>query len=166
MLRQVMQVVAMIHHEGDAYGVSFPDFPGCTIVADDLDSALAKAAEVLAFHAEGLAEDGLLPQPRSLNELKSDPEFCEDAKDAVLALVPYQQPTRAVRINITLEESLLARIDRSADAASETRSGYLAAAARLRMGMLGERPTSKSSRSERKPSARRSSRNERSGGST
>jgi DNA end-binding protein Ku len=141
-----MQVVAMIHHEGDAYGVSFPDFPGCTTVADDLDSALAKAAEVLAFHAEGLAEDGPLPRPRSLRELKSDPDFCEDAKDAVLVFVPYEPPTRAVRINITLEESLLARIDRSADAASETRSGYLAEAARLRMGMLGERPTSKSSR--------------------
>ncbi|HEY1363579.1 MAG TPA: Ku protein [Xanthobacteraceae bacterium] len=144
-----MQVVAMIHHEGAAYGVSFPDFPGCTTVADDLDGALAKAAEVLAFHAEGLAEDGPLPLPRSLSELKSDPDFCEDAKDAVLVLVPYEPPTRAVRINITLEESLLARIDRSADAASETRSGYLAAAARLRMGMLGERPTSKLSRSTR-----------------
>lgn len=141
-----MQVVAMIHHEGDAYGVSFPDFPGCTTVADDLDSAVAKAAEVLAFHAEGLAEDGPLPRPRSLSELKSDPDFYEDAKDAVLVLVPYEPPTRAMRINITLEESLLARIDRSADAASETRSGYLAEAARLRMGMLGERPTSKSSR--------------------
>src|SRR5215467_1805752 len=140
-----MQVVAMIHHEGDAYGVSFPDFPGCTTVADDLDSALAKAAEVLAFHAEGLAEDGPLPRPRSLSELKNDPDFCEDAKDSVLVLVPYEPPTRAVRINITLEESLLARIDRSADAASETRSGYLAEAARLRMGILGERPTSKSS---------------------
>jgi DNA end-binding protein Ku len=141
-----MQIVAMIHHEGDAYGVSFPDFPGCTTVADDLDSALAKAAEVLAFHAEGLAEDGPLPRPRSLSELKSDPDFCEDAKDAVLVLVPYEPPTRAVRINITLEESILARIDRSAAAVSETRSGYLAAAARLRMGMLGERPTRKSSR--------------------
>jgi DNA end-binding protein Ku len=140
-----MQVVAMIHHEGGAYGVSFPDFPGCTTVADDLDSALAKAAEVLAFHAEGLAEDGPLPHPRSLSELESDPDFCEDSKDAVLVLVPYEPPSRAVRINITLEESLLARIDRSAAAASETRSGYLAAAARLRMRMLGERPTRKSS---------------------
>jgi DNA end-binding protein Ku len=142
-----MQVVAMIHQEGDAYGVSFPDFPGCTTVADDLDSALAKAAEVLAFHAEGLAEDGPLPRPRSLSELKSDPDFCADAKDAVLVLVPYEPPTRAVRINITLEESLLARIDRSAAAASETRSGYLAEAARLRMGTLGERTISKSNRS-------------------
>jgi DNA end-binding protein Ku len=141
-----MQVVALIHHQGDAYGVSFPDFPGCTTVADNLESAVAKAGEVLAFHAEGLAEDGPLPHPRSLSELRSDPDFREDAKDAVLVLVSYEPPTRAVRINVTLEESLLARIDRSADAASETRSGYLAAAARLRMGMSGERSSSKSSR--------------------
>jgi predicted RNase H-like HicB family nuclease len=156
-----MQVVALIHHEGDAYGVSFPDFPGCTTVAGDLDTAVAKAAEVLAFHAEGLAEDGPLPHPRSLSELKSDSDFCEDAKHAVLVLVPYDPPTRAVRINVTLEESLLARIDRSADAAGETRSGYLAAAARLRMGTPGKRLISKSSRS----LARHSSRNERAGGS-
>jgi DNA end-binding protein Ku len=139
-----MHVVAMIHHEGGAYGVSFPDFPGCTTVASDLDGAVAKAGEVLAFHAEGLAEDGPLPHPRSLRELESDPDFCEDAKDALLVLVPYEPPTRAVRVNITLEKSLLARVDRSAEAAGETRSGYLAAAARLRMGMLGERPVTQS----------------------
>jgi DNA end-binding protein Ku len=142
-----MQVVGMIHHEGGAYGVSFPDFPGCTTVANDLDGAVAKAGEVLAFHAEGLAEDGPLPRPRSLSELESDPAFCEEATGALLILVPYEPPTRAVRINITLEESLLARIDRSANAANETRSGYLAGAARLRMGRLGKGPVNKSSRS-------------------
>jgi DNA end-binding protein Ku len=129
-----MHVVAMIHHGGDGYGVSFPDFPGCTTVAKDLDSAVAKAGEVLAFHAEGLVEDGPLPRPRSLSELQSDPDFLEDAKDAALVLVPYEPPSRAVRINMTVEESLLARIDRAAEAAGETRSRYFATSARLRMG--------------------------------
>jgi DNA end-binding protein Ku len=154
-----MQVVAMIHHEDGAYGVSFPDFPGCTTVADDLDTAVAKAGEVLAFHTEGLAQDGALPRPRNLRELQSDPDFREDAKGAVLVLVPYEPPTRSVRINITLEESLLARIDRSADAAAETRSGYLAKAARFRMGMMGNRIASKpkvDSAPEIEPSPRRS----------
>jgi len=129
-----MHVVAMIHHEGDAFGVSFPDFPGCTTVASDLESAVAKAAEVLAFHAEGLAEDGPLPRPRTLSELDRDPNFLEDRKDALLVLVPYEPPSRAVRINVTIEESLLARIDHAAEAAGETRSRYLATSARLRMG--------------------------------
>jgi predicted RNase H-like HicB family nuclease len=131
-----MNVVAMVHYENGAYGVSFPDFPGCTTVADDLDGAVAKAAEVLAFHVEGLAEDGPLPRPRSMSELERDPAFREDARGALLVLVPYNPPTRAVRINITVDESLLARIDRAAEAEGETRSGYLAKAAVARMGMV------------------------------
>ena len=51
-----MQAVALIDHENDVYGVSFPDFPGCTTTAGDLDAAAARAAEVLAFHVEGLAD--------------------------------------------------------------------------------------------------------------
>src|SRR2546430_2156062 len=111
-----MNVVALIHHENGVYGVSFPDFPGCTTVASDLDTAVAKAAEVLAFHVEGLAEDGPLPQPRSMDELARDPAFREDAEGALLVLVPYDPPARAVRINITVDESLLTRIDRAAAA--------------------------------------------------
>jgi predicted RNase H-like HicB family nuclease len=133
-----MHVVAMIHQEGEAFGVSFPDFPGCTTVANDLESAIAKAAEVLAFHAEGLAEDGTLPRARSLTELNEDRDFLEDRTDALLVLVPYEPPSRAVRINVTIEESLLSRIDHAAEAAGETRSRYLATSARLRMGGSSE----------------------------
>ena len=75
-----MQVVALIDEDDGAYGVSFPDFPGCTTVADNLDAAVAKAAEVLAFQVEGLAEDGPVPEPRSLAELARDPEFRADFK--------------------------------------------------------------------------------------
>jgi predicted RNase H-like HicB family nuclease len=137
-----MNVVALVHHENGAYGVSFPDFPGCTTVAADLDGAVAKAAEVLAFHVEGLAEDGPLPQVRGMSELERDPTFREDAEGALLVLVPYSPPTRAVRINITVDESLLARIDRAAEAEGETRSAYLANAAIARLGTVLERARS------------------------
>jgi predicted RNase H-like HicB family nuclease len=129
----MMQVVALIDEDDGAYGVSFPDFPGCTTVADNLDAAVAKAAEVLAFHVEGLAEDGPVPGPRSLAELARDPEFRADFKNAFAALVPYHPPTRAVRVNITLEESLMERVDRAAGQVGETRSGYLAEAAKRRL---------------------------------
>jgi predicted RNase H-like HicB family nuclease len=128
-----MQVVALIDEENGTYGVSFPDFPGCTTVADSLDAAVARAAEVLAFHVEGLAEDGLVPESRSMGELMRDPEFRAARKNALAVLVPYQPPSRAVRINITLEESLLERIDRAASRAGDTRSGYLAQAAKERL---------------------------------
>jgi predicted RNase H-like HicB family nuclease len=38
-----MQVVALIHDENGVHGASFPDFPGCTTVADNADRAIAKA---------------------------------------------------------------------------------------------------------------------------
>ena len=107
----------------------FPGFPGCTTTADTLDAAVAKAAEVLAFHVEGLAEGGPLPVPRTLEELRKDRQF----RAALVALVPYAPPARAVRLNITLDESLLTRVDRAAASAGETRSGFLVEAARRRL---------------------------------
>ncbi len=128
-----MQVVALIDEEDGRFGVSFPDFPGCVTVASTLDEAVAKAEQVLAFHAEGLAEDGPLPVPRTLAELRKDAEFRSDAKGSLLALIPYAPPSKALRINVTIEESLLNRIDNAAAAAGETRSGFLALAARKRL---------------------------------
>jgi predicted RNase H-like HicB family nuclease len=128
-----MQVVALIDEDEGQFGVSFPDFPGCTTIGMSPDDAVTRAAEVLAFHVEGLAEDGPLPVPRTLAELHRDKSFRRDAKDALVALVPYAPPTRAVRINITLDESLLERVDRTAESLGETRSGFLAAAARKRL---------------------------------
>jgi predicted RNase H-like HicB family nuclease len=129
-----MQVVALIHEENGVFGASFPDFLGCITVANSLDAIVPKAAEVLAFHIEGMMEDGLpLPPVRTLAQLRKDPVFRADSVGAMIALVPYMPPARAARINITLDESLLARVDRAAEAAGETRSGYLADAARRRL---------------------------------
>jgi predicted RNase H-like HicB family nuclease len=129
-----MQVVTLIHEENGLFGASFPDFLGCITVADSLDAIVPKAAEVLAFHIEGMIEDGLeLPPVRTLARLRKDPAFRADSAGAMIVLVPYAPPARAMRINITLDESLLARVDRAAEAAGETRSGYLADAARRRL---------------------------------
>lgn len=129
-----MQVVALVHEEDGTFGVSFPDFPGCVTAADTLDGAAAKAREVLAFHADGMAEDGLaLPAVRTLDELRKDKEARADMRGALIMLVPYDPPSRAVRINLTMDEALLARVDQAASRAGESRSGFLAAAARKRL---------------------------------
>jgi predicted RNase H-like HicB family nuclease len=130
-----MQVVALIHEENGVFGASFPDFLGCITIADSLDAIIPKAAEALAFHVEGMIEDGPLPPVRTLSQLRKDPIFREDSVGAMIALVPYTPPARAARINITVDESLLERVDRAAEAAGETRSGYLATAARQRLAI-------------------------------
>ena len=120
-----MDYIALLRKETDTdYGVDFPDLPGCTTTGSTLDEAKEMAAEAIAFHIEGLIEDGEgIPAPSSLEEIMAD----KANKDAVAFLVPYQSSEKAVRVNITLPSSLLKRIDRQSG--ERGRSGFLAAAA-------------------------------------
>jgi predicted RNase H-like HicB family nuclease len=63
--------IALIHKDANSdYGVSFPDLPGVISAGSTLDEAHAMAAEALAFHLEGLAEDGeTVPEPSTLEEI-------------------------------------------------------------------------------------------------
>jgi predicted RNase H-like HicB family nuclease len=71
-----------------AVGVWFPDLPGCTTAGDDIDEALRNAPEALELYAEGLGKDGKqLPRPRTLTELKADPDVARDLKTYMVALV-------------------------------------------------------------------------------
>jgi len=120
--------IGLIHKDADSdFGVSFPDFPGVATAGKDLDDARAMAQEALAFHVEGLAEDGeTIPEPSTLEAVMSNPEN----RDAVAVLIPLKTETRkAVRLNITLPEDVLVQIDAYAEANGLTRSGFLASAA-------------------------------------
>lgn len=124
-------VYALIHEEGGAYGISFPDFPGCVSGGATLDEALARGRETLAFHVAGMIEDGdALPSLRSLTELKRDKDFVEDSDGAVIVAVPVDLPGKAVRVNVSIDEALLEAIDRRARALGQSRSSFLAEAAR------------------------------------
>ena len=68
--------IALIHKDPDSsYGVSFPDVPGVITAGDTLEEALEMGAEVLRFAFEDW--EGPRPTPRSLDALRSDPEFAE-----------------------------------------------------------------------------------------
>ena len=128
------QVYALIHEEDGVFGISFPDFPGCVSAGADVEEALARGRDTLAFHIAGMIEDGeALPRLRTVAELRRDPIFLADAEGATLALVPIDLPGKSVRVNISLDETLLDQIDRAARARGETRSGFLASAARGRL---------------------------------
>src|SRR6266540_7008434 len=68
--------IALIHKDPHSeFGVSFPDFPGCISAGASLDAARANAEEVLAFHVEGMAEDGeAIPEPSSLEDIMAEPD--------------------------------------------------------------------------------------------
>lgn len=125
---------ALIHEEDGVFGISFPDFPGCVSTGLTEEEALRKGAQALSFHVAGMVEDGdALPVLRNLAELRASASFREDAEGAVAALIPFDLPGRAVRLNISMEERLLESVDRAAAAAGQSRSAFLAEAARQRL---------------------------------
>ncbi|MCA3595034.1 MAG: type II toxin-antitoxin system HicB family antitoxin [Methylobacterium sp.] len=82
--------IAMVHKENDScYGVSFAEFPGQITAADSLDEAVERASSLLSFIADGWETgDGPFPEPRTIDELRKDPEFLEDSAEAILIAVP------------------------------------------------------------------------------
>jgi predicted RNase H-like HicB family nuclease len=125
---------ALIHDESGVLGISFPDFPGVVSTGRSPDEVLRKGSEALTFHVAGMVEDGdPLPVVRSLQDLQSDRAYREAAKGATVAMVQFEMPTQAVRINVMMDENLLEAVDRAAKALGQSRSAFLAAAARLRI---------------------------------
>ncbi len=86
--------IVIVHKDPDsAYGMTFPDAPGCFSAADELDDHFANASEALALWTEGMQEDELpVPAPRDLPELWEDPEWAESFADAALVFVISKQP--------------------------------------------------------------------------
>ena len=121
--------IAPIHKDPDSdCSVSFPDLPGVITAGSNLDEARQMAAEALAFHLEGMAQDGeATPEPSSLEEIMSIAEN----KDGVAVLIEAPEAeVKSVRINITMPADVLAQIDEYAEREGFTRSGFLAQAAK------------------------------------
>ncbi|MBN2971086.1 type II toxin-antitoxin system HicB family antitoxin [Roseomonas aeriglobus] len=114
---------AIIERADDGYSVFFPDVPGCVSAGATVQEAAMNAEEALAGHLIVAAEYGdTIADPTPLDTLAVDPEVTEVAR----ILVRAERPGRSVRLNITLDEGLVAAIDRVA----KNRSGFLADAAR------------------------------------
>jgi predicted RNase H-like HicB family nuclease len=116
---------AFIHKdEASDFGITFPDFLGCVTAGRTLDEAMKMAVEALAAHIELMAEEGIaIPEPSSFEKIVSEAAAQPGA-------VPYlvrapDVADRAVRLNITLPESLVRRIDER----TRNRSRFLARAA-------------------------------------
>jgi predicted RNase H-like HicB family nuclease len=118
-----VEYIAYLHKDRNSdYGVSFPDFPGCVTAGSTLEEARRMAAEALAFHIQGMQEDGeKIPSPSTLDDLRGDPAM----KGAVAFLTEVKPAEKTVRVNITARESQIAEIDRRARGVGLTRSSYV-----------------------------------------
>lgn len=112
---------------GSAYGVWFPDVPGCFSAADESEELFAKATEALSLHID----PSNVPQARTIDALRSDPEVMQSLREgAYLLAIPYFLPTeRIVRANISIDQGSLLAIDETAHQRGMTRSAFMTKAA-------------------------------------
>lgn len=118
---------AIVHKdEGSAFGVEFPDLPGCFSAADDAEDVIPNAVEALSLWFED--QDEVEPSP--VEKVRAD--AADDlAEGAFLVMVPWiGRNSKPARVNISLDRAMLDAIDSAAAMRRLTRSAFLAEAAR------------------------------------
>jgi predicted RNase H-like HicB family nuclease len=115
------------------FGVTVLDLPGTFSAGDTLEEALSNAREAIEVTLEVLSDAGkTIPQPRGIGAILVDASLRETMMGAAIIQLDQApaRPQRAIRIAVSIEESLLQNLDRAAQRRGYTRSGFLAEAAR------------------------------------
>lgn len=124
---------AYVHKDPQsAYGVTFPDFPGCFSAADTLAQLPDQVQQAVEVHFEG--ESMSIPAPTTPEQWAGDERF-EGGYWMLVDIDLSKVSTKAVRLNISLPENLLHRIDATARHRHMSRSAFLAVAAEREMSV-------------------------------
>ena len=121
--------IAVVHKDPQSdFGVSFPDFPGCITAGSTIDEAKDMAHDALSLHIRGMLEDGEnIPSPSKLENIMDDPQYSDAV--AILVVSVSEAKPRSVRVNITVPEDMLRKIDNVAKKRGMSRSSFLVHAA-------------------------------------
>ncbi|MDR2488214.1 MAG: type II toxin-antitoxin system HicB family antitoxin [Desulfovibrio sp.] len=117
--------------------VWFPDVPGCATWGESMEHAFAQAMDALEGHLEALADDADPIPPQSAYDVVWDKVHRDFEKEGetmppgtILQLVPAPDINeKPARVNVSFRRSTLGMIDKKAELAGMTRSGFLARAA-------------------------------------
>jgi predicted RNase H-like HicB family nuclease len=125
--------IAVVHKDPISdFGVSFPDFPGCITAGSSIDEAKDMAHDALSLHIKGMMEDGeKIPTPSKLEDIIDDPDYADAA--AILIVSVSEAKPRSIRVNITVPEDMLRKIDEVAKKRGMSRSSFLIHAAQNAM---------------------------------
>lgn len=110
----------------NGYSVVFPDFPGFITAGENYEKANRMAHEGLAAHIKFLEKSKApIPEPRTLEQIASTWEDWKEWQadgDFVIGLITKLPiVTKAKRVNISINEGLLIKVDMVA----ENRSAYI-----------------------------------------
>jgi predicted RNase H-like HicB family nuclease len=87
-MRLMKTYIGLVSKDAEsAYGVFFPDAPGCFSAADTLDDVFASASEALTGWLATMQEQGLqIPACRDLSDLQKDLNLAANWADAELVI--------------------------------------------------------------------------------
>jgi predicted RNase H-like HicB family nuclease len=118
--------IALFEYENDKKGFSviFPDLPGLITAGEDYEDTVRMAHEGLTSHINFLKQEGeKIPEPRTIEKIEETwedwNEWAHNYKFLVVPVSVLPVTTKAKRINIVINEGLLARIDMVAKNRSE-----------------------------------------------
>lgn len=113
--------------EDSAFGLWFPDVPGCFSAADTEAEIMGNAIEAINLHLEGVDP----AEASSLEAVRSRKDVAEALENgAYLLAIPFvTMQRRAMRVNLSLDKGMVDAIDAAAEQRGLTRSAFVAEAA-------------------------------------
>jgi predicted RNase H-like HicB family nuclease len=131
--KTVKRYIAIVSKDADsAFGVHFPDLPGCIAAGDTLEDAIDNASVALRLWSEDIAE---VPAPSTMADLLKQKDIRSDLDAGGLAiLVPLLASGRKQRLNIMIEPSLVEATDIAARTTGMSRSAYIERALQSELG--------------------------------
>ena len=128
---EILFPVVIDKDDDSEFGVTVPDLPGCFSAGRTVEEAMSQAKEAIASHLEALAEEGIdVPRPKPVGNREDLADYLGDGGFVALIGVDASWLLgRHKRINITLPERLIPKIDKTAESMGETRSSFLAKSA-------------------------------------
>jgi len=112
--------------EATAFGVVFPDLPGCYSAGDTLDEALERAKEAAAAWVDAALDAGTaVPPPTKLEDVRRLPGY-KGWTIGVVELDPSLFDDTIERVNITLPRRVLRRLDDLAASRHQSRGALIA----------------------------------------
>ncbi len=133
-----MKYPVIIHKDEDTgYGVTIPDIPGCFAYGDAQEEAVTKIQEAVELYYEG--EDvSEPPVPSKMEDLLNSDLYTRDSF-LYLADIDFAfMAPKTQRINITVPEYKLVRIDRAAKAKGVSRSAFFVDSAERQISRFGQ----------------------------
>jgi predicted RNase H-like HicB family nuclease len=119
------------------WSIVFPDFAGVTSAADAFADVPQQAQDALATAVEDMIAEGEDLHPSVKDGRQAEPDRGEFHNPRYI-VVPVEVPDNPTRINVSLDRSLLKRIDNAAARLGMTRSGFLAEGARKLLRALSD----------------------------